>query len=199
MRKLLSLVLIAAGGYLLFLGAREYIESKRGQSEIAHRIEQRRADAPPAAESPAIAPPVLEPGDPVGRLVIPRLNAQMYVVQGTGRKELRRGPGRLEGSAYPGTRGNCVIAGHRDTHFRVLKDIRKGDEIVLDTPQGEFLYRVIHLDIVSPRDTSSLRPTRKPVLNLITCYPFYYVGSAPKRFVVHAELAGAILPGKSPS
>ena len=92
----------------------------------------------------------------------------------------------------PGAQGNCVIAGHRDTHFRVLKDLRSGDDLILRTPTGQYLYRVKSLKVVSPQDTDSLKPTNDAELNLITCYPFYYAGSAPKRFVVEARLAGAV-------
>jgi sortase A len=113
-------------------------------------------------------------------------------VEGDGEEELRRGPGHLAGSAFPGGPGNCIIAGHRDTHFRVLKNIRKGDDIVLETRNGQFLYRVKTTRIVTPDNTSALKPTSDPELNLITCYPFYYVGSAPKRFVVEAQLAAAL-------
>ena len=92
----------------------------------------------------------------------------------------------------PGENGNCVIAGHRDTHFRVLKDIREGDDIILQTSAGQFLYRVKRTRIVSPENTSALAPTKTAELNLITCYPFYYLGSAPKRFIVEAQLAGSV-------
>ena len=94
----------------------------------------------------------------------------------------------MSGTAMPGARGNCVIAGHRDTHFRILKDIHKGDDIVLQTANAQYLYRVKNTQVVSPRNTHALRPTADPVLNLITCYPFWYVGSAPKRYVVEAQL-----------
>jgi sortase A len=85
-----------------------------------------------------------------------------------------------------------VIAGHRDTHFRILKDLKEGDDLILRTRMGQYLYRVQKLTVVSPSNTASLQPTQDAELNLITCYPFYYVGSAPKRFVVEARLAGAI-------
>ena len=88
----------------------------------------------------------------------------------------------------PGQDGNCIIAGHRDTHFRVLKDIRKGDEIVLQTGAGQYTYRVSGTQVVLPTDTASLEPTRDAELHLITCYPFHYLGSAPERFVVQAKL-----------
>ena len=85
-----------------------------------------------------------------------------------------------------------MIAGHRDTHFRILKDIRQGDDILLQTKSGEYLYRVRSVRIVSPNYREPLQETREPELNLITCYPFFYVGSAPKRFVVEARLAGIV-------
>jgi sortase A len=121
------------------------------------------------------------------------LNAAFYVVEGTDDESLKRGPGHLEGSAMPGGGGNCVIAGHRDTHFRVLKDIRDGDEIVLERDGHVYHYRVDGSKIVMPTNTQSLLPTRDAVLHLITCYPFYYLGSAPKRFVVHAALENTSL------
>jgi sortase A len=192
-QTLLSFLLIAAGALFLFLGARDYFSARLGQSEAARDFEQPIPDTPStrAAVQPAAVHPVAI-GDTLAKLKIPRLGAELYVVEGDGPKELRRGPGHLAGSALPGGSGNCIIAGHRDTHFRVLKDIREGDDIILETPAGEYLYRVKHTHIVKPDDTASLRPTSSPELNLITCYPFYYVGSAPKRFVVEAQLAGAV-------
>lgn len=181
-RKWLSLALIAAGVVFLFLGAREFIESKLGQREAARRWEESRPkDVPEAPAAPDLGPAV-------ARLSIPRLDSSWFVFKGAGKKELRLGPGLVEGTALPGTRGNAVIAAHRDTHFRVLKDIQKGDDLVVETRQGRFRYKVAGIRIVKPTDTRSLEPTAEPVLNLITCYPFYYVGPAPMRFVVEAHL-----------
>ncbi len=177
--------MIGAGTLLLFLGARDFIEWHLGQSVIAEDYSRDDARPGPTAPRP-------QPGEAVAKLIIPRLDTQLYVVEGDDADELRRGPGHLSGTALPGGKGNCVIAGHRDTHFRVLKDIRKGDDIVLETRAGEFLYRVSGTQVVSPENTSSLQPTPDPELNLITCFPFYYVGSAPKRFVVRAQLAGTV-------
>ena len=126
----------------------------------------------------------------MAQLTIPRLQGEWYVVEGTDNADLRLGPGHLPGTAFPGEKGNCVIAGHRDTQFRVLKDIRKGDEILLRTSIGETRYRVTGFEIVKPTDTRSLQDTPDARLNLITCYPFYYVGNAPKRFIVHAQQDG---------
>ena len=184
-KQLLSYLLIAGGSVLLFQGARSFLESRFGQS-----VAEREFEVPPSTRSQPVegAPPL---GDPVAKLVFPRLGAQLYVVEGADSRELLRGPGHMSGTAMPGTSGNCVIAGHRDTHFRILKDIRRGDAILLETRNGQYVYRVNNLRVVSPSNTSALQPTADAELNLITCYPFYYVGAAPKRFVVEAGLDAA--------
>lgn len=196
LKRIFSYLLIAGGALLLFLGARDLVYSRLGQSEAQRDFQSistvrpspfNKTSEAPAASSPAPPP---ELGDAIAKLSIPRLETNLYVVEGDGNRELRRGPGHVRGSAMPGGDGNCLIAGHRDTHFRVLKDIRKGDEIVLQTREGEYTYRVETTQIVSPQNTASLRPTSDAVLHLITCYPFYYVGSAPKRFIVEAQLEG---------
>jgi len=192
-KNVLSLLLLAGGSCLLYMGAREYFDSRAGQYQAAREFERPVLDTPETrAATRRVSDSPLRTGDTIAKLKIPRLDAELYVVEGDGPRELRRGPGHLSGTAMPGETGNCVIAGHRDTHFRVLKDIREGDDIVLQTESGQYLYRVRRTEIVSPENTSALQPTANAALNLITCYPFYYVGSAPKRFVVEAQLAGAI-------
>jgi sortase A len=200
----LSYIFFLGGVFLLFLGAREFFESRLGQSQAARAFDE--SPLPPSAEIPASetdypaerSTPSPAParhvhkGDAIAKLIIPRLDAQLYVVEGAGHRELRRGPGHMPGSALPGDDGNCIIAGHRDTHFRVLKDVRKGDAILLQTPTGEYLYRVSEISVVSPDNTAALKDTPDPELNLITCYPFYWVGSAPKRYIVQARLAGVL-------
>lgn len=175
------MLLTGAGAFLLCLGAREFLMSRLGQVQQAEAWREQR---------PVSATPQL--GDSVARLLIPRLDTQLYVVEGTDAADLQRAPGHMHGSAMPGSHGNCIIAGHRDTHFRVLKNIRKGDEIILETGKGQFVYRVVRTRVVPPTNTSALRATTEPMLHLITCFPFYYVGAAPKRFVVEAKLAGAV-------
>lgn len=192
-KNLLSLLLLAGGSCFLYLGAREYFDSRAGQYQAAREFERPVLDSPEArAATKTVNHRGVRRGETLAKLRIPRLDAELYVIEGDGPRELRRGPGHLLGTAMPGEKGNCVIAGHRDTHFRVLKDIRDGDDIVLETDTGQYLYRVRKTHIVLPENTSALRPTENAALNLITCYPFYYVGSAPKRFVVEAQLAGSI-------
>ncbi len=195
MRSLAAYVLVLAGVVLLFLGARDFLESRFGQSEVARDFDETPAPPPPSPSNPAPAPVAPQLGEPVAKLIIPRLSTELYVVEGDGPAELRRGPGHVQQTVMPGGKGNCVIAGHRDTHFRILKDIRKGDDIVLETHNGEYLYRVKNMRVISPTNLGPLKPTSDAELNLITCYPFYYVGSAPRRFVVEAQLAGVVSPG----
>ena len=205
LKILLSWLLLAGGSYLLYNGAHEYFESRYSQQLAANSWNTDGREAadvdgrivPQGAQTRSSIPA----GAAFAKLSIPRLHAVVYVVEGTEHDDLRRGPGHLEGTAFPGAYGNCVIAGHRDTHFRVLKDIQKGDEIDLETSNGNFTYRVDEISVVSPNNTSSLEPTSQPVLNLITCYPFCYVGSAPKRFVVRAGIvmSRAARSGLSPA
>lgn len=193
-RRVVAWWLIALGVFLLFLGLREVVDSRLGQRQPA--VARRPAESPKPSVS---APPVPDLGPALARLLIPRLRSDWFFFEGTGSDELRLGPGHLAGTVLPGVRGNCVIAGHRDTHFRVLKDIRPGDEILIQTRSGEFRYRVTGTSIVLPTNTRSLRPTGDAVLNLVTCYPFYYIGPAPKRFVVRAEFEGTAQNGRRPS
>jgi sortase A len=187
-RNIVSYALVAGGVVLLFLGARDFFEARIGQTQAERAFQKIDFSKP----SPFISGDKFQPrvtlGDAVAKLIIPRLNTELYVVEGDGVSELRRGPGHVAGTAMPGQDGNCIIAGHRDTHFRILKEIRKGDEIVLQTGAGLYTYRVKGTQVVSPSNTASLKPTQSAELHLITCYPFYYLGSAPKRFVVQAEL-----------
>jgi len=183
-------LLIAGGLALLSLGARDLLESKTGQTEARREFDRIESAKPsPFPSTSRIGTRQMpQPGNAVAKLIIPRLNTELYVVEGDGDGELRRGPGHMSGTPMPGQDGNCIIAGHRDTHFRVLKDIRKGDAIVLQTGAGQYTYRVSGTEVVLPSNTASLKPTGDAELHLITCYPFYYLGSAPERFVVQAKL-----------
>ncbi|MDP9054811.1 MAG: class D sortase [Acidobacteriota bacterium] len=126
-------------------------------------------------------------GDLVGKVEIPKLHLSAVVFQGTTNKTLDRGVGHLDGSALPGESGNVVLAAHRDSYFRSLRHIQKGDAISVTTPGGTREYKVASMEIVDPTDLAVAEPTSTPTLTLITCYPFYYVGHAPKRFVVKAR------------
>ena len=109
------------------------------------------------------------------------------VVEGDDDATLAIAIGHLPGTALPWQSGNAVLAGHRDTFFRLLKDLRQGDLIRMTTTRGTFDYQVVRTEIVEPDDISALAPTSDRALTLVTCYPFVYVGRAPQRFIVHAK------------
>lgn len=123
----------------------------------------------------------------LGRMEIPRLGVSVIVADGTDERTLRRAGGHIPGTSFPGRGGNIGIAGHRDTLFRPLRNIRENDVITLTTLAGEYRYRVMSTEIVSPSDVTVLQPDGHEVLTLVTCYPFYFVGPAPDRFIVRAE------------
>src|SRR5262249_52360851 len=127
-------------------------------------------------------------GEVLARLSISRLDSHWIVLEGAAKTVLRHGPGHMSQTALPGSPGNCVIAGHRDTQFRVLRNVEIGENITLEIGGRTYVYRVTECHVVSPSDTRPLASTATPTLTLVTCYPFYYVGPAPKRFVIHAEL-----------
>jgi len=204
MRKtsvILSWLLLIFGAVFLWRGGFDYWQSVSSQKEEALQWENQNLEAQSADSSPvkgtrawAQQSKWLKPsarfskGQAVAKLSIPRLSTVLYVLEGTDDQDLKRGPGHLQGTVMPGANGNCVIAGHRDSHFRALKDITKGDQILVQSRQGTYAYRVTSTSVVTPDNTDSLQPTHKGVLNLITCFPFDYVGSAPRRFIVHADL-----------
>ncbi len=127
---------------------------------------------------------------PLGRLQIPAVGLSVTVLEGTDHWTLNRAVGHIPGTTLPGCLGNVAIAGHRDRFFRCLRKISKNDQIILSTPGGTFHYSVESIRIVSPSNAEALNSTEEPVLTLVTCYPFYFFGSAPQRFIVKARLDG---------
>lgn len=126
-------------------------------------------------------------GGSLGRIEVPRIGLTAMIVEGTDAKILQRAVGHVAGTALPGEPGNIAIAAHRDTFFRALRNIRKDDEITLTTLDGTYSYRVDSTQVVDPDDTAVISASANSILTLVTCYPFYFVGPAPKRFVVRAH------------
>jgi sortase A len=127
-------------------------------------------------------------GEALAVLRIPRLHLEVPLLEGTDEFTLNRGVGRIAGTSLPGQDGNIGIAGYRDGFFRPLKDVHAGDSIELATTSGTLVYAVDRIRIASPADVGVLRPRTKPSLTLVTCYPFYFVGRAPNRYIVEASL-----------
>ena len=135
--------------------------------------------------------PAVQPGEPIARLTIPKIGLDLVVIEGTREEDLLKAPGHLAGSAFPGEPDNCIIAGHRDLHFRRLGSLDPGDPVRLRAGDREIEYRVTRTRVARADDTGVLARAKEPLLTLITCYPFTYVGPAPRRFVVQASLSGA--------
>jgi sortase A len=135
---------------------------------------------------PVAEQPVVRADGLIGRIDIPRIGLSAVVFEGTDSLTLRRSVGHVAFTALPGQPGNIGLAGHRDSFFRPLKDIRQDDIITLATTGGEYSYRVVSAKVVKPTEVSVLSPTGNEMLTLVTCHPFYFVGAAPNRFIVRA-------------
>lgn len=186
--SLLPRILVAIGcGCLMAFGI-QMTQAAAFQQTAAQTLDRALTAPAPSIEAPDqdTAAPVIDDGL-VGRLDIPRLNMSAIVMEGDDDGTLARAVGHVPGTALPWQPGNVVMAGHRDTVFRPLRDLRDGDDIQLITTRGTFVYQVIGTEIVDPDDVSVLAPTPGRSLTLITCYPFTYVGRAPRRFIIHAR------------
>ena len=129
-----------------------------------------------------------DPSVPIGRLEIPAIGLKVMVLQGTDAWTLNCAVGHISGTAFPGEPGNVGLAGHRDSFFRSLKDVALNAQIILRTPMNTYYYKVENISIVTPNDTRVLMGAGHPNLTLVTCYPFYFIGKAPQRFIVNARL-----------
>jgi sortase A len=164
-------------GYCAFVLADTWIFQARESAALARFVPEQALTALPAN---------VGPDGLIGRMEVQRLGVSVVVMEGTSNKTLRRAVGHIAGTALPGEHGNVGIAGHRDTFFRPLRNIQLEDIITLATLRGEYRYRVVSTKIVHPDDVDVLDSDGNEILTLVTCYPFYYVGSAPDRFIVRA-------------
>lgn len=178
-------------GYCGFALVDAWIFQRRASQDLDRQLIARPAAIHGSTPSPASAAPKPRPpaaaDSLIGRLRIPRLLLSVVVVEGVGHTELRRAVGHIPGTALPGEPGNVGVAGHRDTFFRPLENLKLKDKIRISTPQGDFQYEVESLRIVNPDNVAVLAPSHENVLTLVTCYPFYFVGPAPRRWIVRAR------------
>ena len=194
LERLLLIIGIVCLGYFGYVSAETALYQAYETREL-NAILASVPEAPPAPTAPVdqASPPRVEPasGSLLGRLEIPRLHVSAIVRAGSDARTLRLAIGHIGGTALPGERGNVGLAAHRDTFFRRLGEIRTDDQVRLVTRDGTFTYRVEGTRVVNPQDVWVLDQTRDPALTLITCYPFRYIGSAPQRFIVRAQLIGS--------
>jgi LPXTG-site transpeptidase (sortase) family protein len=183
----LGLVAVVALGYCTAQYSAAAIHQSRQNARLDALREQsalldKTLNATPVSSDANSGPP------PIGRIEIPRVGVSAIVEEGDSDATLAESVGHLTGTALPGQSGNIALAAHRDTYFRDLEDIQAGDEIYFTTARAIYKYRVTSRDVVDPSDVAVLAPSSDARLTLITCYPFHFVGPAPKRFVVVASL-----------
>ncbi len=194
-RKTRALILRAA--YYVFLAGGAFGLGYAGyviaDAHTYQAIEQSKFESvsPPEERHPLIQ------GGVIGEMEVPRLGLKAIFVQGDSPRILRHAVGHISDTALPGEPGNVVLTGHRDTFFRPLRNIQPGDAITLKTLDADFQYQVESTEVVLPSDVQVLQSSGENTLTLVTCFPFYYVGAAPKRFIVHARQTGQ-LPAQSP-
>jgi sortase A len=184
--KRLQYAFFICGALALGYSAFVLINARLYQKEAARQFEQHVYVNVPDEPSVSEAKPPAD-GASLARFEIPRLNMDTVVIEGDTDADLRRAIGHIPGTALPGSAGNVGIAGHRDTFFRPLRNVRAGDVISLQTKGATYRYKVESTEVVMPDRSDVLNPTPEPHLTLVTCFPFYYVGSAPKRFIVRAR------------
>jgi sortase A len=187
-RNALLVAGVLALGYCGFV----LLDAKLYQANQTRRFQQQLESARPpiaGAKSVSVTKLLVAPiaGGALGRIEIARIGLAAMVMEGTDGQTLRRAVGHIRGTPLPGQRGNVAIAGHRDTFFRPLRNVQPDDEITLTTLDGSYHYLVDSTEVVLPEDTQVLDNSGDTTLTLVTCYPFYFVGPAPKRFIVRAH------------
>lgn len=181
-RRLASLALIIVGiGLLGYVGS-QYWGMYRSQRNLEAEWERQST----GMNAPGQAP--ITPDQMLTRVIIPKIKMDAIVIEGASRKELSEGPGHMKETAMPGETGNAVITAHRDTFFRHIYELTKGDQIQIRRNGRVFTYEVTGKRIVEPDDVSVIKQTTDSRLTLITCYPTYYIGPAPQRLVVFSKL-----------
>jgi len=184
-RRIVSIALLLIGVTLLGYVGSQYWEMYHSQRQLEAQWEHQQLSVMPVPGQPRAA---IATADLLTRVSIPRIKIDAIVVEGASRKQLSIGPGHMVQTAMPGDPGNAVITGHRDTFFRHIYELQKGDEIVVRRNGQTFKYQVTGKRIVKPEDVSVLKQTKDAQLTLITCYPTYYIGPAPERLVVFSKL-----------
>jgi sortase A len=183
--KVLAVVALLTLGYWTAVTTKAWRDREQKKREFSAERNGKVSSLDSASETPSPAKPQL--GSPIAMLEIPSVGISAVVLEGAGERELQLGPGHIPGTSLPGEGGNVGVAGHRDSSFRPLRLLRPNDLIKLTTSGREHCYRVESMQIVHPKDIHVLYATERETLTLVTCYPFAFVGHAPKRFIVRAD------------
>ncbi|MGP7818772.1 class D sortase [Niallia sp. 01092] len=175
-------------GYFLFKTGQVHADADKKQPN--EKVEKKQKEE---KEQASLYPESPKKGENVGELIIPKLNANLPIFHGTDEEELEKGVGHFAGSVLPGEKDNSVLSGHRDTVFRKLGEVGKGDLLTVKTSAGEFTYKVKKVRIVDKDDRTVIVPKPKATLTVSTCYPFNFIGDAPRRYILVADLVSSEL------
>lgn len=190
--KFLSYLLVLAGVIFLAYGGYEWFTSQQSQNnaiaEAQALIDNRESDESQDPTDPIEQAKYFNPGEgeTTGILHIPKLQADLPIVEGTDPEDLAKGVGHYRGSAYPLQNDQIVLSGHRDTVFRRMGELEIGDHLVIQLEYGDFTYEITETKIVDADDRTIIVPHDEEVLTLTTCYPFSYIGYAPDRYIIYA-------------
>lgn len=193
-RTWLSTILVLAGVVILAIGVWQITNTNKKTNETLSKAktmlaqkkvitQQKNGQQDKQVEN---TPPQI--GDTIGILAIPRIKAELAIVEGTDPDDLAKGVGHYKGSSLPSQNGQIVLSGHRDTVFRHLGELKVGDQLIVQVSNGSFTYKITHTKIVDSKDTSiiTLQKDHEELI-LTTCYPFRYIGNAPKRYIIYAD------------
>ncbi len=171
-------------GYLLFKTGQVDAEDYKVKSDFKGTNEKKQ-------EQQLLYPERPEQGELIGELIIPTLEAKLPIYHGTDEEELEKGIGHFSDSVLPGEKDNSILSGHRDTVFRKLGEVGKGDLLVVKTSAGEFTYKVKQVRIVDKDDRTVIVPKPRATLTVSTCYPFDFIGASPERYILVADLVSS--------
>ncbi|MBU2660250.1 class D sortase [Bacillus cabrialesii] len=191
MKKAFPLFIIAAGLILIGYGVWKVVDTNQKTAEALEEAKlaaghpETKKSKEQEAQKASFKPKV---GEAVGVLEIPKIDAELPIVEGTDADDLEKGVGHYKESYYPNENGQIVLSGHRDTVFRRTGELKKGDQLKITLPYGSFQYKIEKMKIVDKNDTSIITlQHREEELILTTCYPFSYIGNAPKRYIIYGK------------
>ncbi|OLQ46664.1 class D sortase [Bacillus licheniformis] len=190
-KKAFPLFIIAAGLILIGYGVWKVVDTNQKTAEALEEAKlaaghpETKKSKEQEAQKASFKPKV---GEAVGVLEIPKIDAELPIVEGTDADDLEKGVGHYKESYYPNENGQIVLSGHRDTVFRRTGELKKGDQLKITLPYGSFQYKIEKMKIVDKNDTSIITlQHREEELILTTCYPFSYIGNAPKRYIIYGK------------
>lgn len=185
MKKWISAIFIIVGLSFIIYGGWQILSSKFAQNEALKEAKAIVKKDEKDNEVPEDYNPKMD--ETIGILKIPKIKAELPIVEGTDEDELEKGVGHYRGTAFPGEKDQIVLSGHRDTVFRKLGELEIGDELIVEMSYGKFTYVIQETDIVDAEDRTVIRSTApNEVLTVTTCYPFSYIGNAPERYIIYA-------------